>query len=99
MRRHQRYTSSQVVCFHCETPFPLWRQSARRKSPGHIKEALERFRSQAEVHHRLMHCTEQLTHWLEHAPEVVAHVDARDWAHDLVESRGWVAAEPLVFLD
>ena len=64
-----------------------------------IAEALERFRSQAEVHHRLMHCTEQLTHWLEHAPEVVAHVDARDWAHDLVESRGWVAAEPLVFLD
>ena len=64
-----------------------------------IAEALERFRSQAEVHHRLMHCTKQLTHWLEHAPEVVAHVDARDWAHDLVESRGWVAAEPLVFLD
>ena len=38
MRRHQRYTSSQVVCIHCETPFPLWRQSARRKSPGHIKD-------------------------------------------------------------
>ena len=64
-----------------------------------IAEALERFRSQAEVRHRLMHCTEQLTHWLEDAPEGIAHGDATGWAHDLAESWGWVEAEPLVFLD